>query len=338
MGNPRRMPRTISLPLKAQATIASQDGVAALAQLAQFGLDRGFVHRRTRSGRWQHVHPGVVLTSGGQPTRRQRLIAACVWAGEDAVIDAEDACNWYGLRPEWFQPDVVHVVVPATSGRRSRHGVVVRRSFAEIAVGDRGAVPYVDRATAVLAAGRGASSSDTAIAFLSRSLQTGLVTVDQLTMARERFGDKWCNQVDRALVAVGAGARSPAERDAHALFRRSRLLAAPVLNAWLTLGDGGGPVCVDALWETAGMVNEVNGRRYHAFGEQFERTEARRARLVAAGLVVMSCTPLQIRRAAPEVLERLERAFAANHGRGMPAGVAIVDPPNAPGNRALVRF
>jgi len=284
------------------------------------------------------MFPGVLLTANGVPSRRQRLIAAHLWAGKESAIDAEDACLWYGLRAEWLRPDVVHVVVPATSGARSRAGVVVRRSLAEVVVAERGLVPYVGRGIAVLTAGRGARSTESAIALFSRALQSGVVTVDDLTTARESVGPKWCSRVDRALVTVGVGVRSPAERDAVALVGRSHILPAPLLNAWLDLGDGQRPVCVDALWTDAGLVNEVNGRRYHAFGEQFERTEARRARLVAAGLVVMSCTPTQVRRDGPGVLDRLERTYLANAGRGMPSGVRSIEEPWRPGNRAVVRF
>lgn len=332
------MPRTIVVPPAAQVTIAAQDGVVAQSQLAEHGLDRGFVHRRVSAGRWQRLLPGIVLAAGGEPTRRQRLIAAHLWAGAQSAIDAEDACVWYGLRPEWFRPEIVHLVVPATSGARSGDGVVVRRSFAELTIGERGIVPYVDKATAVVAAARSARSTATAIALLSRALQTGLVSVDDLLFAREAIGDKWCHRVDDALLAVGVGVRSTAERDAHALYAGSHILPSPQLNAWLDLGDGGRPVCVDALWESAGMVNEVNGRRYHAFGEQFEQTEARRARLVAAGLIVMGCTPVQVRRYGPAVLERLERTYLASDGRGMPPGVRVLPPLDAASNRALVRF
>jgi hypothetical protein len=321
------MPRTIAIPAAASGLIDAQDGVVATCQLAEHGLDRGYVHRRLAAGHWRRMFPGVVLTRNGEPTRRQQLVAAHLWAGAESAIDAEDACVWYGLRPVSFRPDLVHVVVPASSGARTRPGLIVRRSIGEIVVAERGLVPYVGKATAVISAGRNARSTDSAIALFSNALQTGLVTVDQLIASRAAVGAKWCDRVDTALLAVGVGVRSPAERDALLLFQRSHVLPSPGLNVWLDLGDSSPPVCVDALWADAGLVNEVNGRRYHAFADRFERTEARRARLVAVGLVVMSCTPTQLRRSGSDVLERLERAYLANQGRGLPPGVSIIDPP-----------
>ncbi len=99
-----------------------------------------------------------------------------------------------------------------------------------------------------------------------------------------------------------------------------------MVNVWLDLGDGGGLICLDALWEDAGLVNEINGREWHAWGARFERTEERRARQVASGLVVQSCTPTQLRTRGANVLLRLERSYVANRGRGMPTGVRIVNP------------
>jgi len=202
----------------------------------------------------------------------------------------------------------------------------VRRATAAIEIGARGLVPYVDEATAVIVAARGADSPRAAIAILSRALQTGLVTVDSLLAARERLGDKWCRGVDQALVAVGVGLRSPLERDNRELILTSRVLPEPKWNQWLDLGDGLGPVCADALWLDAGFVEEVLGRKYHLWGEQFETTEERRGRLVAADLVVQGATARQIQARGP-LLTRLEQTYSRNAGRGMPPGVRLIDPP-----------
>jgi hypothetical protein len=238
-----------------------------------------------------------------------------------------DAAAWHGVLPAQRVSEPVHVVVPFGSPVRSRQFVVIRRSVAEIDIAGHGLVPYVDVATAIVVAARNARSSRDAISLLSRALQQGAVTSGDLRDARERIGDKWCRGVDNALVAVGVGLRSPAEKDAHDVIVSSRVLPLPLWNQWLDLGDGGCPVCADALWEDAGMVNEVIGRRYHAWGEQFESTEARRARMIAAGLVMQGCTALQLKRQAAMVRDNLERTYAQNAGRGMPSGVRLIDPP-----------
>jgi hypothetical protein len=304
-----------------------QDGVVTVEQLAVHGFDSSALYRRLRAGRWLRLLPTVVLTSGGPPTRRQLLVAAALWGGADAVIDGPDALAWYGLKLPRLDLQRVHIVVPWGGTARSRGHVVVRRTRAAIRVGAIGRLRYVDEATALIVAARMSASVETAIDVLSRGLQTGLVTTDQLLEARACIGDKWCRGVDRALVTVGVGLRSPAEIQNHDLVLTSRILTEPRWNQWLDLGDGGAQVCADALWEDAGMVEEVLGKRWHGWGQQFESTEARRARLVAAGLVAQGATPIQLRQSPAAVLERLERTYLLNRGRGMPSGVRLIDPP-----------
>jgi very-short-patch-repair endonuclease len=166
-----------------------------------------------------------------------------------------------------------------------------------------------------------------AIGLLSRALQTGLVGLGELRDARDSLGDKWCHNVDRALVGVGVGVRSPAERDMRALMLTSRVLPEARWNQWLDLGDGDPPVCVDSLIEEARLVNEVEGRRYHAWANQFEDMHARHERLTAAGLVVLHPTPRRIRFEAGALLARLEQSYLGNRGRGLPPGVRLIDPP-----------
>jgi len=320
------VPKTIALSSSLRQLIQSQDGVVTRSQLCGHGLDSGFIYRQVRRGSWSRLLPGVVMTNTGEPTRRQRLIGGWLWAGPSAAVDGASACHWYGLQLDQFRPDVVHVAVPHDCAARTQGFVVVRRA-GSIEIGGRAGVPYVAPATAVLVAARSCRSEKAAIALLSRALQTGLVSVEDLARARECIGDKWCGRLDGALVAVGVGIRSPAENDNRRLILTSQVLLEPLWNQWLDLGDGLWPVCADALWLDAGFVEEVNGREYHAWARQFESTEARRARQVAAGLVVQGCTPTQLRLHGPQVLRRLERTYVRHQGRGLPAGVKLIDPP-----------
>lgn len=322
------MPRVTAISPRLAALIALQDGVVTVEQLVAHGFHRATALRRLREGPWQSLLPGVGLTVSGAPTRRQRLIAAWHWAGPTSAIDGGCACAWYGVDAQTRTPERVHVVVPWPSSVKSRDFVVVRQASAEIVVGSRGAVPYVDAGTALIVAARNARSPRAAIAVLSRGLQMGLVTEAALSTARASIGDKYCRPVDEALVSVGIGARSPAEHDARLLFGTSRILPQMLWNQWLDLGDGGYPVCVDGLIKDAGMVHEVNGRRHHAWDKSFENMHARHERLGAAGLIVVPSTPLRIRRSGAVVLNNLERTYLQHAGRGMPTKVRLIDPPD----------
>lgn len=322
------MPRTIPIPPELRQLIAYQFGVITTAQLADYGVGPGRVKHRVGAGDWQRLATGVVLTHSGLATREQLLLAAQLWAGDAAAIDAACACQRYGLIVPGFDPGQVHVVTSFGGPVRSEHWIRVRRTIGEIDVVRRGPLRYVLPPAAVLVAGRNARSKDDAISILSRGLQTGLVSMADLQAARASIGDKGCGRVDKALVAVGAGIRSVAENDCMQWVLSSRILPAPRFNQWLDLGDGGTEVCADVLIEDAGMFHEVNGKKYHGWAERFESSHVKVERMTAAGLLPTQATAIRWRRAGREALASLERIYQMNAGRGMPAGVRLIDPPH----------
>ena len=321
------MPRVTEFTPALRALIAGQDGVVATWQLGRHGIGRSAVQHRLARGHWQRILPGVLLTHSGQPTRRQRVIAAQLWGGPEAAIDGACACHRFGLTVSSFDQCQVHLVAPFGSSLRSRSFIHVRRTMSEIEVVTDGWIRYVAEPMAVLVAAREARSIKGAVAVLARALQTGLVTVPELQAAREMLGDKWCKLVDRALVDVGVGLRSPAESMFYELWTKSRVLPEPLWNQWLDLGDGRPEICADGLWIDAGMIHEINGKRYHGWGDAYESTSARTERVAASGLIPTSSTPLRLLREGPLILANLERTHALHVGRGMPPGVRLVDPP-----------
>jgi len=268
-----------------------------------------------------------LLTLSGEPTRQQRVVAAQLWAGEDAAIDGASACHNLGLTVKGFDARRVDVVAPFGSSARSDREVRVRRTIGEIEVVKFGPVRYVPEPIAVLVAARNARTYGEAVAVLSDALRRRLVTVQDLRAGREMLGDKWCKRLDRALVEVGVGIRSAGESLFRELVLKSRVLPEPLWNQWLDLGDGGWPICADGLWKEAATLHEVNGRAYHAWGEQYEKTSARTERVVAADLVYTQSTPLRLSREGSVILANLERTYMRNLGRGMPPGVTLIDPP-----------
>lgn len=257
------------------------------------------------------------------------MIAASLWTGDEAAIDGMSACAHFGLKLAGFNPELVHVAAPfGETSARTRDWVKVRRCIGDLEVVRTDRLRYVVEPIALLVAAREARNKDAAISILSRGLQTRLTTTRELQAAREMLGHKWCKRLDAALAAVGVGLRSPAESDLRDLAATSLVLPEPRWNQWLDLGDGGCPICADALWEGAGMLHEVNGRDYHAWGEAYESTSARTERVTTAGLVYTQSTPLRLLREPAVVLANLERTYQRNEGRGMPPGVTLIDPPS----------
>ncbi|HEX6344232.1 hypothetical protein [Umezawaea sp.] len=86
------------------------DGVTSTSDLLESGVARYTIETRCRpGGPWRRLLPGVLLLSPGEPTRRQRLRAALVYAGPRAVITGIDALHGQGL-PGLPLPPRVHVL------------------------------------------------------------------------------------------------------------------------------------------------------------------------------------------------------------------------------------
>jgi hypothetical protein len=321
------MPRRLRLSPHLHYLRDVQDHVLSVAQAYECGFTRRSIQRGVVAGRWQRLLPGVLLLHDQPPTRRQLVHAAALWVGPDAAIDAESACVWHGIALPQLDERLVHVVAPYESGARSRDFVVVRRSGV-IVRGGRGAVAsYVDAATAAVVAGRRLSTDRAVVALLSRPLQTGKVTLDDLVAAHMHAPPRGSRRVGRALDELSAGVRSGGESVARALFARSTVLPPVLWNRWLRLPDGGPLVCADGLLVDAGMVVEVNSKRYHAWALAFEDTEARQLRLTAAGLVVAPITPRRVMVDGAGVLRDVEQTYLLHAGRGLPAGVELVEDP-----------
>ena len=321
------MPRRLTLAPSLDWLLAEQDGVITTRQAREAGHTRGSLQHLRDSGRWQRLLPGVLVTHGQAPTRRQRVFAAALWAGPQAAIDGISACPWHRIELLHPDPDVVHVVVPHTSSLRSTGFVRVRRSSFIVLGPGSSLVRYVDAATAAVVAARSMTSERAIAALLGRTLQRGVVTEDDLLAAHVHASPRGAGPVTAVLEQLLVGIRSAGELDAARLIGTSRILPPPSWNVWLRLADGGPLISPDALIEDAAMVVEVNGKRYHAWGLAFEATEARQLRLEAAGLTVAPLTPRRMAVAGPQALTELEAVYRRLAGRGMPPGVEIVRRP-----------
>ena len=122
----------------------------------------------------------------------------------------------------------------------------------------------------------------------------------------------------QALTEVSAGIRSPAEGDMKDLIKWARL-PTPMFNPRLFLGRAflASPDC---WWPESGVAVEVDSRAWHLSPADWEKTQARHARMSAAGLIVLHFPPRRIRAQRSEVAAQIRSALAA--GRGRPAAGA----------------
>jgi very-short-patch-repair endonuclease len=74
-----------------------QLGVFSRSQALQCGYNKHSVARRISDGRWRLVYPGVFGLPGSPSTRRQAIIAACLWAGPASAVSHRTAASLFGI-------------------------------------------------------------------------------------------------------------------------------------------------------------------------------------------------------------------------------------------------
>src|SRR3546814_13228039 len=105
----------------------SRSGVIRTAELARLGVSNSAVHTRCRAGGpWQRILPGVILLRNGQPTPRQRSIAAVMLSGDESLLTGLSAMSDYGYR---HHARDVQVLIPTARRVHSVGFVPVARNI-----------------------------------------------------------------------------------------------------------------------------------------------------------------------------------------------------------------
>jgi hypothetical protein len=277
--------------------------------------------------RWQVVLPGVYASFTGALSPRQRLRAALLAAGDDAVLNDLDALRAHGV--PYLPPEpLVRLLVPDTVHRTSRQFIVIRRTtrMPPAVIVDGFRVAPAARATCEFAARH--PDERESLAVVAAAVQLGKVSVEQL-VAETRLGPaRGRPRLVRMIGVLGDGIRSAPEDDFRRLVARSKVLPPPLWNPRVRLPSGR-KVHPDALFVDAALVHETNGRDVHAGFEDFQDMQRRHDEMTAAGLTVLHNAPRRLREDGPSVLAEVEQCYARLDRRGLPPGVSLVSPSNA---------
>jgi very-short-patch-repair endonuclease len=217
------------------------------------------VRWRLASGRWRRVCYGVIVTHSGPLTEEQRLWVALLAAGDGAALAGLTAARLDGLTG--FDDRRVHLLIPASRKvRKTLRDVVVHRC-ARLGSGDihparqpprtRLARSLVDGATWVV-------SDRLARAILAAGVQQRLVRPADLGQALAYCPHGPRRRLLRAtLNDVAGGAEALSELDFSDLVRRYHL---PEPDRQARRVDAQGNRWLDAVWEWARLVAEIDGR------------------------------------------------------------------------------
>jgi hypothetical protein len=278
--------------LDLHALEVGREGVASHRELMAAGVARSTIgHRIAPGGRWQRMHPGVVLLHRGVPTRRERLIAALTFAGDGAVVSGAAALALHGLS----QLDVEHILVlVAHERRRHSHGtVVIERTRRLPAAVHRSGIPLAPLSRSVVDACRRIESVNAVRNLVSDAVQNHRLALADLAVeldaaARQRTA------VSRAvLTEMGTGVRFAAEARARELVLRDGLRGAE-FNVEVLDRDGRVVTIPDGYFPELACGYQIDSRRWHMSPQSYERTLRARGYAARFGIILLSVTPSRV--------------------------------------------
>jgi hypothetical protein len=296
------MTRSATAPDLTDPYRTALDGVVRVADLRAAGMSNHALAARCRpSGPWQRVLPGVVLLSHAPPTRRQRIRAALLYTGQDAILTGTDAVRAHGLAP----PDREEVLVLIPSARRqtSRAYLTVERTTRLPPPIRRAGLPVAPLPRAIVDAARHERDRDRLATLVLAPVEAGACTIAELRVELNKGNQRGTAAV-RSLLAGREHEVVPVTQGLARRVLRQAPLPPPSWQVELHARDGTLLGVADAWWPEAGLAWSL-GTQQHAL-PQDDRTTAALAEL---GITVLHTDPADLRTSADTVIANLAAAF-----------------------------
>jgi very-short-patch-repair endonuclease len=289
--------------------MARQHGVISGAQLDRLGASRSTIRTAVRNGWLALATPGVYASTSAAVTVDYRRTLGLLALGPEAVVSHRAAAVLHEF--DRSSTEVVEFTVP----RAARHAKI------DMPVHSTRTLPPIDR---VVADGYPCTSATRTIIDLARlrmprvqleaaidsAVRTGrsspIVLIDRLSALRGpgRWGARLLDD-----LLVDTGGHSMLERRFLQLVRRAGL---PRPRTQVIHRRGGRTFArVDFLFDDAGVVVEVSGRKGHSSPSERARDAQRRNELQDAGRAVYEYTWEQVTQRAEWVAETLRARLAA---------------------------
>jgi very-short-patch-repair endonuclease len=258
--------------------------VAHRRQLLVMGVGKDRIRRAVRAGRWQEPIPGVIVVHSGALTRRERLVAALTWAGDDGRLSHTSALHLLGARIEEpvarrrvagvrgayeTPPDagLVQVTVPHGRHLESAGFVVVhqsRRPLGDVVVDGLRTTSAARAAVDVALTATRRQDVDHVVADV---LQKDLAALEDLAAEVRVAGRRATAWLKNALADASRGMRSVGESD----LRRVVLAAGLPEPEWgAAVETVAGTYFVDAYWRRQRVAAEADGAAFHLSAADWE--------------------------------------------------------------------
>ncbi len=251
----------------------------------------------------------MVLLHGGEPTRRQLVDAALLYAGPDAVVTGAASCRRQRLRALPDFPFRVHLLVPLEHKIASSGPVIIERTtrMPQPVVDD--GIPLAPLVRPVLDECRRLGSRQAVSALLAEAVQRG-VGLPELFAELDAGSSRGTAIPREALHRIADGARSAAEVDAMRVWRLSGL-PEPLWHHELRDDVGEYIATPDSYFAAVRLAWEIDSYDFHFGKQQYAATVARNVRYAAAGIAVLQTLPTRLRTEPKQVAAELVAAHRA---------------------------
>jgi hypothetical protein len=300
---------------------ASRRGVIKVSALDKLGVPEATTYRRcVPGGPWRRLLPGVVQLTNGEPTRRQLVEAALLYAGSGTLITGVECCRRHGLR-RLPDDDRIHLLLPNDRKVHGRDFVIIERTTRMPEQWTRDGLPLAPTGRAVLDACRRMRDFDPVRALLAEAVQRGGQRPAWLLAELERGSQRGSAIPREVLKETLAGSRSVAESHAMRVWERTGL---PPLrwNVEVRHTDGRYIATPDGWLDEVALAWEIDSYDYHFGKADYAKTIERNGRYAAAGVVLVQTLPTKLRTDPAAVAAQLVAAYEAAAARPRPPVVA----------------
>lgn len=280
----------------ARLRAASWDLVIKVTELVRLDVPERTCYRRTQAdGPWTLIGPGLILLANGEPTLRQKQIAALLHGGAQAVLTGLDATHLQGLH-RGGEPAKQHVLVPIHQKIQSVGFIVVERTKRppETRTRDGLTVAAIPRAT--LDHVRRLKDHEQIAAILTEPVQRRMIPRESLLAELDAGSRRGTAAPRRVLRAIADGVESPKEFLFHQFWNARPDLPRVRCNVPVYDLTGRCVGIADFLVDECGFAWECDSVSEHfATPEQVRRTAERARAFREVGLYLLSTRPEQLR-------------------------------------------
>ncbi|UOY00578.1 endonuclease domain-containing protein [Blastococcus sp. PRF04-17] len=292
-------------------------------ELRVLGVGKDRIRRAVHAGRWLEPIPGVIVLHSGSLTRRERLVAALTWAGDEGRLSHTSALHHLGARIEepvalrrvagvrgQYEPPpdagLVQVTVPHGRHLESAGFVVVhqtRRPLGELVVDGLRTTSAARAAIDVALTATRRQDVDHVIADV---LQKGLARVEDLVDEVRLAGRRATSWLKDAVADAARGMRSVGESD----LRRVIVSAGLPEPEWgAEIVTPAGTYFVDAYWRARRVAAEADGAAFHLSAADWEGDLRRQNAIQGEGVRLFRFPVRRLRSAGPRCAEELWQAL-----------------------------